>query len=39
MKKSRLLEVLYNQYRHLMYHVAYGILKDHSLAEDAVQVY
>ncbi|NLZ92852.1 MAG: sigma-70 family RNA polymerase sigma factor [Firmicutes bacterium] len=36
MKKSRLLEELYSQYRHLMYHVAYGILKDHNLAEDAV---
>jgi RNA polymerase sigma-70 factor (ECF subfamily) len=35
MIKSRLLEELYSQYRHIMYRVAYGILKD-NLAEDAV---
>ncbi|NLZ39310.1 MAG: RNA polymerase sigma factor [Firmicutes bacterium] len=37
MKKSKLLDDLYSQYRYLMYHVAYGILKDHNSAEDAVQ--
>ena len=37
MIKSKLLDELYSQYRYLMYHVAYGILKDHTLAEDAVQ--
>ncbi|MGI6658667.1 MAG: RNA polymerase sigma factor [Dethiobacteraceae bacterium] len=36
MRKSELLEQLYTQYRYLMYHIAYGILQDHSLAEDAV---
>lgn len=37
MRKSELLEQLYTKYRYLMYHVAYGILHDHCLAEDAVQ--
>lgn len=36
-EKSIILEQLYRQYNKLMYHIAYGILKDHFLAEDAVQ--
>lgn len=36
MQKSVLLEQLYTKYYPLMYHTAYNILRDHSLAEDAV---
>jgi len=35
--KAELLEQLYTQYGRLMYHVAYEILRDPYLAEDAVQ--
>jgi RNA polymerase sigma-70 factor (ECF subfamily) len=35
--KYKTIEQLYTKYRNLMYHVAYDILKDHQLAEDAVQ--
>ncbi|NLU53321.1 MAG: sigma-70 family RNA polymerase sigma factor [Clostridiaceae bacterium] len=35
-EKKRKLELLYLTYRRLMFHVAYGILKDEGLAEDAV---
>ncbi|MEZ4357493.1 MAG: sigma-70 family RNA polymerase sigma factor [Eubacteriales bacterium] len=35
--KCDILEQLYTRYSKLMYHVAYSILKDHFLAEDAVQ--
>jgi len=36
-KKSVFLEQLYSEYYPLMYHTAFNILHDHSLAEDAVQ--
>lgn len=36
-KKHKLLERLFENYNKLMYQVAYGILKDQYLAEDAVQ--
>lgn len=36
-EKNRILEQLYFKYSKLMYYVAYGILQDHFLAEDAVQ--
>lgn len=35
-KKKTLLEQLYYQYRYLMFHVAFNILRDYSLAEDAL---
>ncbi len=37
-KQKNLAEILYNNYSIFMYKVAYSILKDKSLAEDAVQI-
>ena len=37
-KQKNLAEILYNNYSIFLYKVAYSILKDKSLAEDAVQI-
>ncbi len=37
-KQKKLAEILYNNYSIFMYKVAYSILKDKNLAEDAVQI-